>query len=126
MFLVVVNGTYGVVYLVYRSIQQRIGNGESIIEVHVYPLSVCSYPNNILIFVLHQAEDAGMDFRILHLVFYFLIGHIFQYDQSAAFEANVIVVLLFDDGRNFSASFDFCFEICNKVLLLIAEVIFIE
>ena len=53
-------------------------------------------------------------------------GVYMYYDQSAAFEANVIVVLLFDDGRNFSACFDFCFEICNKVLLLISEVIFIE
>ena len=103
-----------------------MSDGEGVIEIHIYALPVRADPDNVLESVFHQAEDAGMNLSGLHLVFYLLFGHVFQYDQATVFESDVIVVPLFDDGRDLAPCLDFRLEVCDEIRLPVAEVIFVE
>ena len=109
-----------------RRVEQGVGDGDRFVEVHVDALSVGANPDNVLETVFHQAKDAALYLRVLQFILGFLVGHEAQNHQPVAFEADVVVVALLGDGRDFASFADGFRQVGNEISLPVVEVVFIE
>ena len=89
-------------------------------------MSVCTYPNDVLVFIFQQTKYSGADIGRLYDILYFLVGLILQLDQAAALKSDIVIILFLYNGGYFPALMYLRFEINDIIFLLAIQVIFIE